>query len=56
VETNDVIWPLDATGKPEATAPDGIEWHRGVLGFGVNGRDGLAVTPAFARSIRKGVS
>ncbi len=36
VETNDVLWPSTA-GKPDALPPQGVERHRGVLGFGVKG-------------------
>jgi Family of unknown function (DUF6519) len=34
VESGDVIWPRGANG-PQALPPDGVERHRGVLGFGM---------------------
>jgi hypothetical protein len=34
VESGDVIWPQGANG-PQALPPDGVERHRGVLGFGM---------------------
>lgn len=36
VETNDIVWP-EVDERPAALAPNGIERHRGVLSFGVNG-------------------
>jgi hypothetical protein len=36
VETNDVIWPQDGD-RPAPLAPQGIERHRGSLGYAVNG-------------------
>jgi hypothetical protein len=35
VATNDILWPQSTAGKPAALRPQGVERHRGVLGFGI---------------------